>query len=203
MARTNCSATPTATPPARVAGSDRIRASSDTTSTLSSSGSAMAAVPAWAALTPWRGASRMAVAAAKAPETVHTTVEVRRGDIPYRRAVSGLEAEARTASPKRVRAMNQARAAIRTGTTISTVISRAWSRMWAVGVHTASKGAPMGPGAITEGSDSLPKATILPSPTVAISSTSRGDRNSRRTTTSSAVMATAAPATTARAKASQ
>ena len=82
LARMSASATPTAIPPASVPGSERMRASSDTTSTLSSSGSAMAAVPAWAELMPCSGARKMAVAAANAPEMVHTIVEVRRGDVP-------------------------------------------------------------------------------------------------------------------------
>ena len=194
LLRMSASATPTATPPASVPGSERMRASNDTTSTRSSSGSAMAAVPAWAELMPCKGARKMAVAAANAPEMVHTIVEVRRGEVPYTRAVSALEAEARTASPKRVREMNQARAAISTGITASTTSSRAWRRRWSVGVHVALNGAGIGPGATTLGRLNLAKSTIWPTPMVAISTTRRGDAKSRLITISSMAMPTAAQA---------
>ena len=90
--------------------------------------------------------------------------------------------------------MNQASAAISTGTTTSTTISRAWRRMWSVGVHVALNGGEIGPGVATLGSLNFAKSTIWPTPMVAISTTRRGELNSRRITISSMAMPRAAQA---------
>ena len=108
--------------------------------------------------------------------------------------MSGLEAEALTASPKRVREMNQARTPMSTGITASTTSSRAWRRMWSVGVQVAWNGAGIGPGATTLGRLNLAKITIWPTPMVAIRTTRRGDANSRLITISSMAMPMAAQA---------
>ena len=84
LARTSFSTTPTASPAQMTPGRERIRASNDTTSTLSSSSSTnrLPVSSTVAACTPWSGAVRIAVAAAKAPAMVHTIVDTRRGDVP-------------------------------------------------------------------------------------------------------------------------
>ena len=93
--------------------------------------------------------------------------------------------------------MNQASTAMSTGTTTSTISSRACRRMWSVGVHVALNGVEIGPGAATLGSWNLAKRTIWPTPMVAISTTRRGELNSRRITTSSTAMPIAAQAASA------
>ena len=150
-----------------------------------------------AAWVPLSGAIKIAVAAANAPLIAHTMVETRRGEVPNTRAVSGLLAEARTASPNRVRVKNNPRAAIKTGTTSNTVSSRAWIRRSLVGSHVTSKAVGMEPPAVMSGIQ-LTRASnkICPTPIVAINNTRRGESKSRRTTTNSTTApASAHPAT--------
>ena len=76
-------------------------------------------MPASAALTR-NGASKIRVTPASAPPMVHTMVDTRRTLMPNSRPVSAFSADARMASPNRVRPKNSAKITITSGTTITT-----------------------------------------------------------------------------------
>ncbi len=78
------STTPTAIPAQTAAGSERMRASIET-SNAGTSRSAVNAAPVSSTKPAWeklKGPMRIAVAAAKAPPVAHTMVETRRGEVP-------------------------------------------------------------------------------------------------------------------------
>ena len=142
------------------------------------------------------------MAAASTPEMAQTMVEVRRTLMPKVRAESALEAEARTAMPKRVWVRKTVRATMMTGTTMNTSTSRGRMRKSSVGRLTEkSNGSGMPPGATTCGRLILKTTSSCEMPMVAMSSTSRGDSKSLRMKTISITAAIAAPAAKVKLKA--
>ena len=144
----------------------------------------------------------MPVAAARMPDMAQTMVEVRRTEMPKVRAESALEADARTAMPKRVLVRKIVSATMSTGTTTNTSTSLGKMRRSSVGRFTEkSNGRGMPPGATTWGRLILKTTSSCEMPMVAMSSTRRGDSNSLRMKTISMTAAIAAPAANVKAKA--
>ena len=194
-------------PAINVTHSERIRAINATSSTRKSSPGPRLAVPASAALTR-NGASRMSVTPASAPPMVHTMVDTRRTLMPNSLPVSAFSAAARMANPYRVRPRNSAKAAMTSGTMITTMSSRPPIRRWSVTSHRNSwavsfGGNGNGPGRDTSGSSMAAKMANCATPSVAMNSTNLGESNSRRTTTNSVTMAKPAAAPTDRKNANQ
>ncbi len=119
-------------------GREYMRAINATTSARSRRDGPSATAPAATMLpgvTLSSGATRIAVRPANAPAIVQTVVDVRFTLMPYTRAVSAFEADARTASPNGVFVMNVPSARIAAGATVRTRISRGRTTSEPVGCH--------------------------------------------------------------------
>ena len=112
------SVNPIATPAPSATGSDDMRATSAAVSARSrNAGPMVKSSPADVVVS---GAEMMAASVASAPASTHTSVDIRLMLMEARRAASGLAAEARMASPYRVRVRNSPRASVARGITTST-----------------------------------------------------------------------------------
>ena len=130
------------------------------------------------------GAEMMAASVASVPTSTHTSVDIRLMLMEARRAASGLAAEARMASPYRVRDRNSPRASVASGITTSTARCSLRTRTPPTS-HVFENGVGYAETDVGSGRIACANSMSCATPIVATMRITRGAVNRRRTTSSS------------------